>query len=169
MPALLGFLDDTTALCTDGKVASHSSLVKQHSSTPLYQRLANACQTKAFNILMLWRNGAKPWNMCTNYEWLLCGALGKLPQQRSNDIVFATEPATLSADDLPAKMDRDSFDGSLVFHVEVCILAYICENGVDLFARAGDANDSFKCALNVSRLEALHKLILGHDAFFTSS
>jgi len=169
MPALLGFLDDTTALCTDGKVKSHSSLVKQHSSTPLYQRLANACQTKAFNILMLWRNGAKPWNMCTNYEWLLCGALGKLPQQRGNNIVFATAPATLRADDLAAKMDQESFDGSLVFYVEVCVLAYICENGADLFARAGNANDPFECARNASRLESLHELILGTDAFFRSS
>ena len=50
--------------------------------------------------------------------------------------------------------DAHSFSGDLVFHHEVLLLAYMCDNGADLL-RIGVSKGVFQCAFNRTRFDRL--------------
>ena len=152
MPALIGFLDDCAKVCT--AAARHA--ITHRSRQPEYKRLAMACESANYHVLMLWRTASKPWSMCTNLKWLACAAQGRLPNQRRNDLVLASAPTTLLSlrHDVLYMTDAHSFSGDLVFHHEVLLLAYMCDNGADLL-RIGVSKGVFQCAFNRTRFDRL--------------
>ena len=159
MPALVGFLDDTARLCTANRLASHRAVMNEDIDTKStefspYKRLAAACESADVHILMLWRASEKPWSMCTNFKWLMCVMQGRLPNQRGNDLIFASAPPTLNSmhEALRTKMDRHSFSGDLVYHHEICLLASMCDNGEEVF-RICDSRTPFRCAFNGTRFD----------------
>ena len=157
MPALIGFLDDCAKVCTAGDIRTHRSLQRGRATfVPEYKRLAMACESANYHILMLWRASSKPWNMCTNFKWLVCAAQGRLPNQRRNDLLLASEPPTLPRlrQDFANMTDAYSFSGDLVYHHEFLLLAYFCDNGDNLFS-IGNLTGTFQCAFNRTQYDRL--------------
>ena len=105
---------------------------------------------------MLWRASSKPWNMCTNFKWLVCAAQGRLPNQRRNDLLLASEPPTLPRlrQDFANMTDAYGFSGDLVYHHEFLLLAYLCDNGDNLFS-IGNLKGIFQCAFNRTQYDRL--------------
>ena len=163
-PALLGFMPSIKRLCMSSSRIAPEVLRR----TDRYKQLALACESASYNILLLWRNGARRWSMCRNFEWLVCAARGKLPQQHSNEIVFANAPSTLRMGQIWRMMDIGSFSGQIVYHAEVCLLSSMCDNGAELFGSswADRRHRAFRCALNESRLASLTQSLRATDALF---
>ena len=120
-----------------------------------------ACESANYHVLMLWRTASKPWSMCTNFKWLVCAAQGRLPNQRRNDLVLASAPTTLLSlrHDVAHMTDAQSFSGNLVYHHEVLLLAYICDNGADLLRI--NTKGAFQCAFNRTRYDRLAQELKG--------
>jgi FkbM family methyltransferase len=163
MPALIGFLDDCAKVCTAaaGHAITHRSREGRATVVPEYKRLAMACESANYHVLMLWRTSSKPWSMCTNFKWLVCAAKGRLPNQRRNDLVLASAPTTLLSlrHDVAHMTDAQSFSGNLVYHHEVLLLAYICDNGADLLRI--NTKGAFQCAFNRTRYDRLAQELKG--------
>ena len=170
MAALLGSLPDMVRLCQ----ANSMRLGGENNNrmrAPNYQRFGLVCELARFHILMLWRDARRPWTMCVNHEWMMCAVRGLLPSQRGNEIVFATKPSKLRTNQLKLHMDMYSFDGSLVFFQEVCLLASICDNSQDdLFTvrTSTKGNDrAFRCKFNYTKYQQLEHVLRGTDRLFS--
>ena len=132
-PALLGFDNDIASFCVGN------------------------CDDAGFNILNMF--GHIPYNMCRNFEWQVCAALGMLPRQNTRVTRFAWPPATLSMDlsegvfgtcsgytDRPCQTPWVGFANDDVYYLEVCLYAQICSNSDRLFKIK--RGDSFICHLD---------------------
>jgi len=127
-PALLGFDEAIDEYCNSkGGTGGH----------------AEACIQASLNILSLYGNRV-PYNICRNYEWLVCSALGKLPGQGSKTIIFSEAPSALDFTRSPrlghcsgwSPIDCQGQNGyatDSIFFLEVCLYSQICANGHELF------------------------------------
>ena len=133
-PALLGFDKDVHSFC--------SGLLKLTvSSTPgdPNSELARRCVDASQNVMRL----MKGWSMCSQMEWLVCAARGKLPgQETPARMHFATAPYSLTIQewDAPKSYPCDDkkdcgmrYTANDIFYAEACILLRICRNGAELF------------------------------------
>ena len=75
--------------------------------------------------------------MCSNLEWLVCAAKGRLPGQGNAHINFATAPKTLRTDIERSPARRGGSDIPIfeqdVFYYETCLYSQLCSNGASLF------------------------------------
>jgi len=132
-PALLGFDNDIAGFC------------------------GGSCDVSGHNILNMF--GHIPYNMCRNFEWQMCGALGKLPGQNTMTIQFAWPPNTLSLErgegvfgtcsgytDAPCAMPWVGFANNDIYYLEVCLYSQVCSNREQLFTLG--RGDPWECGLD---------------------
>jgi hypothetical protein len=127
-PALLGFDEAIDQYCTSkGGSGGH----------------ARACIRASLNILSLYGHRL-PYNICRNYEWQVCAALGRIPGQNSRAILFAKAPSSLDFLGSPRLghcsgwspmkcRGQDGYATDSIFFLEVCLYSQICTNGHQLF------------------------------------
>ena len=130
------------------------------------QELARRCVTANLNILRIMFScadcfGARQgWNMCRNFQWVVCAVQGRLPGQGSaTSLRFAKAPRELDTREMenPSLITTpgDSwwnephwmhYAVSDIFFGEVCVLSAICKNSWELFS-VGRGED-FQCEFN---------------------
>lgn len=150
-PALLGFDENIDGWCHSSGGANH----------------APDCVRRNYNILSLypeWR-----WNVCRNFEWQLCAALGRLPGQGTRIIRFAFAPKNLQDQGNwkplgdcqgwhPRGCWNDGYASSDVFYLEACMYAVICTNGHELFNL--EENQDWWCNLSDDGYDQLKAWLL---------
>lgn len=130
------------------------------------QELARRCVSANLNILRIMFSctdcvGSRAgWNMCRNFQWVVCAVRGLLPgQANATSLRFAKPPRELDT----REMDNPSlittpgdswwnephwqfYAVSDVFFGEVCVLSALCRNSWQLFS-VGRGED-FECDYN---------------------
>lgn len=144
-PALLGFDSDIGAFC------------------------GGNCDSKNRNVLNMF--GHIRYNMCRNFEWQMCAALGKLKGQNSRSIQFAWPPGVLSMDpaagvfgtchgytDAPCKMPSIGFANDDIYYLEVCLYSQVCANRDNLFAL--ERGQDFECQIDKAAFAELQAWLI---------
>jgi len=144
-PALLGFDNDIKGHC-DGN-----------------------CDNAGFNILNLF--GHVPYNMCRNFEWQMCAALGELDGQNTRTIRFAWPPNTMSMDpsqgvfgrcagytDAPCDMPYVGFANDDIYYLEICLFSQVCADRDKLFHLA--RGEDFQCDIDNEAFSQLQQWLL---------
>ena len=122
--------------------------------------LARACMDANQNVLRV-HSRERPWDICSNFEFVACAARGNLPRQGLARIEFATAPGSLPIDDL--QNDKtDQYRMEDVLYLEVCILNELCANNQRLFAL--QAGEGFLCESSRKKFDAFRDLMMGLDA-----
>ena len=85
-PALLGFDETINEFCS-AKLG-----IEAWDGGDLNLAIANKCRDARRNVL---RDLQGSWSMCVNLQWQLCAVRGKLPNQGSPQVSFATAPKDL--------------------------------------------------------------------------
>jgi len=124
-PALLGFDETIYAFC---------SAETGKNEGPFYQDnygLAHRCIKANENVLRT-MNG---WNICVNFQWQTCAALGKLPGQGNREIHFSIAPKDLDVGlfEHPTSLVGD-YAISDVYFLEICTYSHVCRNRNVLFS-----------------------------------
>ena len=115
----------------------------------------DACRAAGIHVLAL-RGAHTPYNLCRNFEWLACGASGRLSGLPRGRFVLATSPASLDLQSsplghcfghvpgrgmrLPGGFGYTARD---VYAFEVCTLSEICANREELFMPAGGQRPTY--------------------------
>lgn len=96
-------------------------------------------------------------DMCRNFEWLVCGAHGRLPGQGSARHIHVATPLGNFRDPLPKSTVQ------LLYYTgfELCTLATVCSNGAELLDL--QPGETFVCELDRGRYDGLTSAIL--DAY----
>ena len=74
----------------------HRAQIDEYCNATRFNHVAS-CVRANVNILALFGTEI-PYNLCRNFEWQLCAAMGKLPGQGSTMIRFAVAPRGLQID-----------------------------------------------------------------------
>ncbi len=149
-PALFGFDENI-----DGWCHAHGN---EHAA---------ACVRSNLNILSLY--WPAQYNVCRNYEWQLCSAMGRLPGQGSPTIRFAFAPGALRPDGdwkalgscngwHPRGCFDDGYSSSDIYYLEACMFAVICSNGHEIFALEEFAD--WQCQLSEDGLAQLQSWLV---------
>jgi hypothetical protein len=127
---------------------------------------AEACVKSNVNILSLFGPGA--YSVCRNLEWQVCAAMGALPGQGGNTIVFSTAPKSLPQDggDFPLggcnsyapRGCSDGYASGDIFYLEVCMYDAMCSNRDSLWAL--EAGQPWHCDLDYDGYAFLYDSIL---------
>jgi len=108
-------------------------------------------------------------NMCRNFEWLMCAALGKLPGQGGlrPSVRFAKAPNTLEPAELGqchgwAPTDQQAsfvfgYTVNDIFFLETCLLSEICSNHEQLFELA--TGQHFVCDFSANGYIAVQQIL----------
>jgi len=148
----------------------HSAEVRRHRRRRLDD--ARSCVDHSRNILMLFGNNVHNtgagYNSCRNLEWQMCAAMGKLPGQRSQTIIFAKAPRTLDANGnralnrcggySPQGCGRHAYSNDDIYFLEVCMFSKICANNWELF-QINDGN-WFRCQISETGFRELQAYLL---------
>ena len=142
-PALLGFDDTIWDYCS--QLHPQSGMADNDWNREVARRCVAANQ----NILRIVFSNPQAvgrrrgWDMCTNFQWVLCAVRGLLPGQGSgNKIHFAKAPRQLDTRDMedPGRTGGwwlephwQHYAVSDVFFAEVCLLSMLCRNSWQLF------------------------------------
>ena len=163
--AVIGLMHDVSRLC------------KVRPGNPA----AKTCRAMGLHVLSR-RDGSTPYNMCHNFEWLVCAAKGMLEHQVEGAFSIATSPKYLDLDEHPLGHCRGStfpvaprqgsraafgYTARDVYAFEICALSEICSNGHELFdgrrkhaGRAGDRTHvNFSCNFSADGLGRLSELL----------
>jgi len=182
-PALLGF-DDT--------IGWHCSFRngwgrRMDAATPAVSRTIrrlqdrDSCNAANRNILLLFGNNVHGtgtgYNECRNVEWQLCAALGRLPGQGSDTIIFARAPNTLFTDGdrslgtcggfAPRGCNWDAYTNDDIFFLEVCLYSMICANADELFRIEQD--EDWHCVVSPAGFRRLQRLLVGNPVLGPSA
>lgn len=149
-PALLGFDETINEFCS-GVLG-----VDAWDGFDLNLAIANRCRDARRNVL---RDLQGSWSMCVNLQWQLCAVNGKLPNQGSRQMSFATAPKDLMVEWWEDPQNNpvmgkwiafgccspDRFSVADVFFAELFVAYSICENGPQIFAL--EVGELFTCDL----------------------
>jgi len=164
-PALLGFDESIDQYCATKLHEAHPNM------RPVFGHAAN-CVHANQNILSLYGDRV-PYNICRNFEWMVCAAQGRLPGQGfERRIVFAKEPGDLYPGGGKGKPLGDccgwappskptggfGYTTDDIFYLEVCLFNEICNNGDALFHLK--VGEDFVCDFSRQRFAALKALLL---------
>ena len=151
-PALLGISGATIMNYCLGILGSNDRV----SWEPAQQDVAKTCVRASQNVL---RIGG--WTMCSNLEWLVCAAKGRLPGQGNAHINFATAPKTLRTDIESSPARRGGSDIPIfehdAFYYETCLYSQLCSNGSSLFEL--EQGEVFECELSPPRFRELQSML----------
>jgi len=151
-PALLGFDENIDGWCHSGGGFDHGA----------------SCVRNNLNILSLYFPAQ--YNLCRNFEWQMCAALGYLPGQGGKLIRFAFSPGELELRGGPHPLgsctgyhpsgcDDQGYASSDIFFLEACVYATICENGDEIFGLA--EGQDWHCELSKPGFARLSEWLAG--------
>jgi len=133
-----------------------------------------SCNAANRNILLLFGNNVRGtgagYNSCRNVEWQTCAALGLLPGQGDNTIVFARAPNTLFTDGdrrlgacggySPRGCGWESYSNDDIYFFEVCFYSKLCANNDELFRL--DKDEDFHCVVSPEGFRDLQRLLVAN-------
>lgn len=150
-PALLGFDEEIEGFCRwQGGSGTHAE-----TSVKANQ-----------NILSLFDGS---YNTCTNLEWQICAARGRLPGQGGRDIRFAYAPGRLEPTGggrpigsctgyHPAGCWDDGYASSDIFYLEACMFSMMCKNREEFFRL--NVGDTWQCELDEGGYARMRDLLV---------
>jgi len=168
-PAVLGFDETIDQYCERQPKVN----VNKNEYSGAYSHAFN-CVAANVNILSLYGQRL-PYNLCRNFEWQTCAALGNLPGQGFGKLmVFSKAPNSLRVHgNKPfgqCKGWREPNAGSCehgyatddIYFLEVCTTYKICENGDEIFDLID--GQSFKCQPSARGFAEIRDMLLARPA-----